>query len=105
MTDEFAKWLTLQSTNALRGRFQPSNNRFDANGFALILKQIFREFDPEVNYALENLFRILFNPNSTYTDDDIRKLLLLIHIGLILLLRGHTNKKFSRWNDRLLNQR
>lgn len=102
--DEFVRWLTIQSTGALKGRLQPTQ-RFDQNALALILRQVFKEFDPEIGYALENLFRLLFDANSSISDENLRKLLLLLHIGLILLLRGHNNKKFSKWNLKLITQR
>lgn len=40
-----------------------------------------------------------------YSDDDITRLLLILHIGLVILLRGHNNRRFGRWSDKLISQR
>lgn len=102
--EEFAKWILNQSSLAFRGRLQQSM-RVDPNFFKLILKQIFGELDPEIEFSIQNLFGLLFDSNSLIDEELIRKFFLLLHVGIIILLRGHNAKKFLRWSDKLLNQR
>lgn len=79
--------------------------RFGSNALALILRQVYGEFDLEITFVLERIYGILFDGNSLYSDDEITRLLLILHIGLVLLLRGHNGRKFARWSDRLISQR
>lgn len=60
--------------------------------------------DPEIEYVLNNLFKIIFDIYNYSSEDEIRKLLLLLHIGIILLWRGHKAQKFVRWNQLMINQ-
>lgn len=58
----------------------------------------------EIEFVIKNLFKIIFDIYNYSSDDEIRKLLLLLHIGIVLLWRGHTSKKFVRYLDLMINQ-
>lgn len=53
---------------------------------------------------LRNLFRLIIDPNIYISDDDLRKIIVFLHVGLINLLRGHKARKFARWADFMLNK-
>ena len=89
----------------MRGRIQVGRQRFDINALTIILRQVYRELDPEITFVIERIYAILFDANSLYSDDDITRLLLILHIGLVILLRGHNNRRFGRWSDKLISQR
>lgn len=105
LEEEFSQWLIIESGKALRGRLQPGRQRFDTNALALILRQVYRELDPEITFVLERIYALIFDANTLVLDEEITRLLLVLHIGIILLWRNHKNKTFARWNDKLINER
>lgn len=78
--------------------------KMDKNSLSIILKRVFRELDLEIEFVLSDLFKIIFDIYNYSSEDEIRKLLLLLHIGIILLWRGHKAKRFVRWSDLMINQ-
>ena len=76
----------------------------DTNSLSIILKRVFREFDIEIEFVLTSLFKVIFDIYNYSSDDEIRRLLLLLHIGIVLLLRGHKAGKFVRYQELLLSQ-
>ena len=103
--DEFTQWLIIEVGKVLRGRIQVGKQRFDTNLLSLILRQVFGELDLEITFVLERIYVILFDANSLYSDQDLYRLLLILHLGLVILLRGHNNRRFGRWSDRLISER
>lgn len=93
----FAKWLNRESAKALRPYRLSSNLKVDENTLANLLKKIFRETDEEVDFVLRNLFRLLIDPNIYITDDDLRKIIVFLHVGIINLLRGHKQRRWANW--------
>ena len=57
-----------------------------------------------MEFAISNLYKLLFDVQNFMSGDEIRKILLLLHIGLIILLRGHKAGRFLRGAEFLLNQ-
>lgn len=96
---EFAKWLNSESSKALRPYNLSSNLQVDENTLATLLKKIFRETDEEVDFVLRNLFKLLIDPNTLISNDDLRKIIIFLHVGLINLLRGHKAQRWSKWNE------
>lgn len=101
--EEFGRWLQFEASKALKAYVQPKM-RMDKNSLAIILKRVFRELDPEIEFVLTDLFKIIFDIYNYSSDEEIRRLLLLLHIGIVLLLRGHKGRKFVRWSDFMINQ-
>lgn len=81
-----------------------SNLKVNENILADLLKKIFRESDEEVDFVLRNLFRLLIDPNVYISDDDLRKIIVFLHVGLINLLRGHKQKRWAKWEEFKLNK-
>ena len=102
---EFAKWLNSESSKAIRPYQLSSNLKVDENTLANLLKKIFRETDEEVDFVLRNIFRLLIDPNIYITDDDLRKIIVFLHVGIINLLRGHKAHRWAKWNEFKLNKK
>lgn len=69
-----------------------------------LLRKIFKETEDEVDFVLRNLFRLIIDPNIYISDDDLRKIIVFLHVGLINLLRGHKARKYVKWNEFMLNK-
>lgn len=78
--------------------------RMDGTSLEIILKRVFRESDIEIEFAINNLFKIIFDLYNYSSDDEIRKLLLLLHIGVVVLWRGHKDGRFRRGRELLISQ-
>ena len=50
------------------------------------------------------MFKLIIDPDIYITDDDLRKILVFLHVGLVNLLRGHKAKKWVKWNEFKLNK-
>ena len=96
---EFAKWLNLESVRAVKPYRLSSNLKVNENILADLLKKIFKESDEEVDFVLRHLFRLIIDPNVYITDDDLRKIIVFLHVGLINLLRGHKERRWAKWNE------
>ena len=101
---EFTKWINSESSRALRTYNLSSNLKVDESTLAALLKKIFRETDEEVDFVLRNLFRLIIDPDVLITDDDLRKIIIFLHVGLINLLRGHKAERWAGWRDFKLNK-
>jgi len=101
---EFAKWLNSESARALRPYRLSSNLKVDEDLLAKLLKKVFRETDDEIDFVRRNLFRLLIDPNIYITDDDLRKIIVFLHVGIINLLRGHKAKRWAKWREFKLNK-
>ena len=95
---EFARWLNNESTKAVQPHKIGDNLKVDEKTLAGLLKKIFKEGDDEIDFALRNLFRLIINPDVYISEDDLRKILVFLHVGVINLLRGHKAKKWPTWN-------
>ncbi len=95
----------MESTRAVKPYRLSSNLKVNENILADLLKKIFRESDEEVDFVLRNLFRLIIDPNIYISDDDLRKIIVFLHVGLINLLRGHKQKRYQKWNEFKLNKK
>lgn len=68
-----------------------------------ILIELFGLTEIEIEFAINNFFRYDIISGGYFLDTDVARILLEIWFAELVLLRFHRDKKFTRWDDRLIS--